>query len=300
MTLANGSQITRDDLMHNQNYEYNGNITRFRLKPKGNGKQDLTINTDTYSLSNKLVYTFSSDTPFPAHLYNGSKGNGNSMGKWYIDLNNVNITISYCDQSDFGSDVQTTAEAGNLFEIESGAVNLLQNASTEFTVLGANWRDASHYITAEFKIDGKSYEPFGDASDPVNANLNYNGSSSYNAGVIQSGGALSVIGRSFTPPPKTRRGKKSSPQLCMEAASAPSNQQVILLTDGNPVPNIKGSSGQADVATFLTDYIDPVTGVIRLADNQVIFLFELGNTNVTSSGADFQDLVVLVTMTPQE
>ncbi|WP_435358476.1 DUF7289 family protein [Haloarchaeobius sp. DFWS5] len=73
------------------------------------------------------------------------------------------------------------------------------------------------------------------------------------------------------------------------------DQQVKLLVDGDPVPNIEGHEGQDDVKAFLTDYIDD--GKISLEPDEVIFLFELGTEDLDSSAADFQDAVVLFQLT---
>jgi len=77
---------------------------------------------------------------------------------------------------------------------------------------------------------------------------------------------------------------------------------VKVLRDGDPVPNIAGFDGQAGAVEFVQQYIDPDTNTMTMDVNQSIYLFELGTTNLSSSAADFQDLVVLVTLgkTPQE
>src|SRR3990167_1480664 len=74
--------------------------------------------------------------------------------------------------------------------------------------------------------------------------------------------------------------------------------QVKTLVDGDQAPALAGFGGQKPVLDFLAPYLDE-TGKVQLAFNQVIMLFELGvnmKTNPTSSAADFQDLVVLLTV----
>jgi hypothetical protein len=51
---------------------------------------------------------------------------------------------------------------------------------------------------------------------------------------------------------------------------------------------------QNAVASYLADYIRD--DKIRLGDMEALFLFELGTTNMGSTAADFQDLVVLVSL----
>lgn len=72
---------------------------------------------------------------------------------------------------------------------------------------------------------------------------------------------------------------------------------VKLLTDGNTPPaTLSGFGGQQAVSAILSAYI--ADGVINLPSNQVIVLFELGN-DADSSNSDFQDLVLLITITKQ-
>ena len=81
----------------------------------------------------------------------------------------------------------------------------------------------------------------------------------------------------------------------IEANSHEQSQQVKVLRDGDAVPDIKGMDDQADVLQFIKPYIDFDSNKMTLDENQAIYLFEIGTTNVSSSAADFQDLVVLVT-----
>lgn len=74
--------------------------------------------------------------------------------------------------------------------------------------------------------------------------------------------------------------------------------QVRTLVDGDQAPALAGFGGQKPVLDFLAPYLDE-NGLVQLAFNQVIMLFELGvnmNSNPTSTAADFQDLVVLFTV----
>lgn len=78
--------------------------------------------------------------------------------------------------------------------------------------------------------------------------------------------------------------------------------QVRVLKNGQDVPNLDGYGGQQSVSDYVQDYVS--NGKIVLNPNQAIFLFELGTdlngyapgSNLPSS-ADFQDLVVLMTVT---
>jgi hypothetical protein len=75
--------------------------------------------------------------------------------------------------------------------------------------------------------------------------------------------------------------------------------QVRVLTDGQQAPPLEGFGGQKDVTEYLADYLDS-QGRVVLDANQVIYLFELGVnvvSNPDSTSADFQDLVILMTIT---
>ncbi len=81
----------------------------------------------------------------------------------------------------------------------------------------------------------------------------------------------------------------------MHANTGTDSPQVILLRNGDPVPSNDGTFDQASIAEYLEPYTDAVTNLITLEDHQIIYLFELGNTH-TTSGVDFQDLVLLVSL----
>lgn len=75
-------------------------------------------------------------------------------------------------------------------------------------------------------------------------------------------------------------------------------KQVKTLVNGDTPPKLAGFGGQASVKTFLQPYLG-ADKKIKLNSNQVIMLFELGvnmTTDPNSVAADFQDLVVLLTV----
>lgn len=74
--------------------------------------------------------------------------------------------------------------------------------------------------------------------------------------------------------------------------------QVWTLRNGDSVPNFPPFGGQGTIDSYLTKYLDPVTKKVKLAANQVIFLYELGTTLTTDAAYDMQDLVVLATIAP--
>lgn len=76
------------------------------------------------------------------------------------------------------------------------------------------------------------------------------------------------------------------------------NTQVWTLRNGDTPPPFAPFGTQPKIDVFLTKYLD-ANGKVKLAENQVIYLFELGTTVKTSAAYDMQDLVVLATITPK-
>lgn len=74
--------------------------------------------------------------------------------------------------------------------------------------------------------------------------------------------------------------------------------QVLSLRNGDSVPATTPFGRQPTIDSYLTKYIDPTTKKVKLAENQVIYLYELGSTTTTDASFDVQDLVVLATIAP--
>ena len=70
---------------------------------------------------------------------------------------------------------------------------------------------------------------------------------------------------------------------------------VKVLRDGDHAPIGDGFGNQQSAAAFVADYVD-ANGTVTLADNQAIFLYELGASDPNDASADFQDVVVLVSL----
>lgn len=74
---------------------------------------------------------------------------------------------------------------------------------------------------------------------------------------------------------------------------------VLTLRNGDTVPSTTpfGGNNATSLDTYLADYFDTSTRKVKLADNQVIYLFEL-YTALSGNTYDLQDLVVLATIAP--
>ncbi len=289
LMTEDGSEITRDTLhAAGSSYTWTGLATYIRFKPKGNGNQNsLIVDGETYSLENKNVYEITGDA-LSVHIYNSNNGNGNAMGKWYAQISLSEGTIACAS---VGAVAEEEEEEEDLFEIAGGEVSMNTDVDTTFLVLGCaiKYGSSDCYVTSQVVIDGHNTRPFGNYNNPRNGNINDGNTHSYNAGVIEAGKQISVDATSWLP---NRR-------KYMEVTSSPASQQVLVLKNGDAIPEISGMDDQADLESYISDYIDMSTRTIALEDNQVIFLFELGTTNMQSSAADFQDMVMLVTMTPE-
>ncbi len=83
--------------------------------------------------------------------------------------------------------------------------------------------------------------------------------------------------------------------LSITASTNDSNTpQVVVLVNGDPVPDITPFANQNTIDFFLQKYVE--NGKIKIANNEAIYLFELGTTNQSNSAFDLQDNVVLATV----
>ncbi|HWR24669.1 MAG TPA: hypothetical protein VN278_00405, partial [Methanosarcina sp.] len=82
----------------------------------------------------------------------------------------------------------------------------------------------------------------------------------------------------------------------MEVSPILNPDNIIVLKNGDPVPNKPGYLQQIPVSTYLAPYTK--NGKIVLGPYDAIFLFELGGTDTASSAFDLNDLIVLVTVKP--
>ncbi len=80
MVLANGTKLTRDDLLElGPDFTYTGAITYACFRPRGKGN-GLEVGGDDYNLKN-VPYVLEGDS-VNVHLYNDKQG----MGHWHLDV----------------------------------------------------------------------------------------------------------------------------------------------------------------------------------------------------------------------
>ena len=68
---------------------------------------------------------------------------------------------------------------------------------------------------------------------------------------------------------------------------------VVVLVNGDRPPSTVPAFAQGNIESFLRPYLN-AGGYISIGPKDAIVLFELGQTNVQSSGFDLQDLVLLL------
>ena len=185
------------------------------------------------------------------------------------------------------------------FFISGDDVVVQQPFKLSAKVLGAEIASGSLSIpvTTRLKVANQSFEPWGSFDSPTTGNVNDDDNPRSFAGpeTYPAGASVSVSGRSWLKRSSSYSGESDSHwRAYLTVSSSSQSGNLKVLRDGDDVPNLTGFGGQASAASFLKPYIE--NGHMKLHKNQAIFLFELGTTNMSSAAADFQDLVVLVTM----
>jgi type II secretory pathway pseudopilin PulG len=143
---------------------------------------------------------------------------------------------------------------------------------------------------------GGSYECFGPYTKPVAGNLNNKSVGPIDiTGQFTANTKISVTAKTWT----KKSGKSGAAETDWTTyseytSSGGSSKQCKVLRNGDSVPQISSDLNQGSVKSFVGPFIS--NGKIKIADNQAIFLFELGTTSLTTAAADFQDAVVLVTI----
>lgn len=181
------------------------------------------------------------------------------------------------------------ATLGVNFQINAGKVIPTETFAAQFTILGTAFENLP--ITVQLHVGAQTINPFGSFTNPALGNVDdgknprkYVLPSTYPAGTV-----LSIIGQSWL-----KNG--SSYTKIMTDDSNVNSPAVKVLRKGNTVPNIKPFGTQGTIASFLNGLFDPVTKKVTIADNQVIYLFELYSLDPNLATTDYQDLVILLTM----
>ena len=114
--------------------------------------------------------------------------------------------------------------------------------------------------------------------------------------VVESVANTSLAASWGLPQPKYASG--SNCNYSKSFTSEGTQPQVYALADGDEPPTNEGFAGQDNIVQYLANEGYLQGGKVSLPANQVIYLFELGTTNTTSSAFDVQDNIVLATINP--
>jgi hypothetical protein len=188
------------------------------------------------------------------------------------------------------------------FEIDGGHVVPTEAYAAKVTILGAAITYGGTYdipVTLRLRIGNDTFEPWGDIDYAVSGNVNdhQNPRQYIFPDIYDAGKAISIKARSWTKKRSWYSGYYNSHwEMYMTKDSYYNSSHILTLRHGDSVPNIEPFMNQTDIADFIRDYVNPANNTVVLDENQAIYLFELGTTYLNSDAADFQDLVVLVTL----
>ena len=178
------------------------------------------------------------------------------------------------------------------FEIVDGRVIIHEDFKATVEILGVDIKSGINLVPVTFVIttlgggSNIQHEPFGSYDDPDSGNVNGVALTPYELpGLYPAGATITVAGKSW-----------QGSNTMLEVDSDANSPQVLVLRNGDSVPDIQPFENQTSLADYISDYVNAATNIVTIAENQVFYLFELGTTNMNSNAADFQDLVVLVSL----
>lgn len=187
------------------------------------------------------------------------------------------------------------------FDLNVDEVTVNESFRARFQVLGAAITASGTYdvpVTARINVGGSSYEPWGDFDLALDGNVNTGNSGvTYSwepETVFPAGSTVSIDARAWLKNGGASGTSNDDWHIHMERNSNDTDGQLKVLENNMTVPNVGGFMGQYSVEEFLIDYIQD--DKMKLTANQVVNLFELGETDENSPAFDMQDNVVKVTL----
>ncbi len=189
------------------------------------------------------------------------------------------------------------------FDIQEGAVIPKDSFISDFKVLGSAIKYGSYdmMVTTQIKVGNDTFDPWG-YDLPVTGNVNDHTTHSWNLpSAYPAGTPITISSKAWQHKNDysyyyDNYGPDEAWKGYMEVNSENNPDNVIILKNGDTVPDISGYLDQQPLEEFLIGYIDQTTHKVTMDENEAIFLFELGTTDLNSPAADFQDLVILVSV----
>jgi FlaG/FlaF family flagellin (archaellin) len=169
---------------------------------------------------------------------------------------------------------------------------------SSFKVLGAAIQSGTTdlKVTTRFKVGNDTLDPWNYAL-PVTGNVNDGETHLWNLPkTYPAGTPVTIHGQSWAWISDPNSTLDSGWKSYMVVTSTSNSPNLKVLRNGDAVPKIPGLNPQPPVEEFIKDYVKD--GKIVLEENEVIYLFELGTTDLNSTAADFQDLVILLSVYP--
>lgn len=199
----------------------------------------------------------------------------------------LSVSLVHSGESSYVVGEQTVPIVEGGFTINDGSLVPTSEYTAEATVLGTGFTYGAGGPNIDIRLDvvigNMSY-------DPWPGNINNNGNPRSHTFTNQPASASIMVAATAD-----QNGIYIAPRTRWTNAS---NGWVYVLRDGDTPPNIGAFGEQNSAASIVAPYLDG-SGDIDIADNQAIFLFELGNSQ-TGGAADFQDVVVLVSLETQQ
>lgn len=176
-----------------------------------------------------------------------------------------------------------------IFTTSNGTVTFAQNSTARFEILG-----------------GSMYCPgVGEISTTTTLKVTPQGKSTYSIIVPSSKQPLNALGAPGTQMSVTGFANNDScagtdytfDSKTNSQTQTQTHKQVWTLRNGDSTPPFAPAGTQPTIDEFLKNYLD-ANKKVKLAANQVIYLFELYTTDRRSENFDMQDVVVLATVEP--
>ncbi len=304
--------VTRDNLHQNSPVSgggvyYQGKANYIRVRPQGPGIQStLSVNGVSYPVTNDHTYVISGGE-MDVTVYNDHiNSKGKAMGQWMLDISNSGSAVVHEGSDTFGytglfalQEIEANEESPVAFDIVAGQVVPQEDFAAKITVIGAAITNGSYEVpvTLAAAINGTGFTPFGAFNLAVSSNVNDdNNPRKYVLPKIYPAGTpLDIRARAWVHSHGSGKNDSHwSVYLTTSTSINPGNMHV--LKHGDTVPNHPAFTDPNQTLDFVMDFVDHNTNTIVLDENQAIVLFELGTTDPSSAAADFDDLVVLVTL----
>lgn len=267
----------------------------------------------------------------PKHNGDGTYADPSDLANWshepLIDSIQANSTSPSCPDTNwtangnlgFGACVDSTGKMAKLFhagvydtplqgsDLYTANTTVATRNSRIFTVTDTPSNGETVTIFEQSKMDIRvlgSEITCGVGGDPINTSAAYE----LTLGQQISQSALSTVaplgvqtnipvapGTELATDGASTTGGSCSPNISVSSDS--NSNRVLTLRNGDSIPDYTPYGNQLPISTITQGYID-TNQRVTIADNQVIFLFELGSGSPGDASYDFQDLVILATIKP--